>query len=281
MKSRVHISDNSLNIKTPISIFVIIAVAGLFMVASGIYYLEEIHPIDHLLIGTGILFMSGGLLALLNSKYYKILVNEEPGYLSLVESTSLDISPMKIPFKYFKEIVVQYLITGGKSEFEVLLKSRLGSLHMFAKYPDKKRAMETAGELEQAMGLNVIENSEVPYDSIDRSKPYVPINLILPGNTTIRTIEKRNSSEINWKNSYHPLQFIFMLTICYAFFHIANFVIAPPGQIGMVPTITIYTFMGLILSGLVMMGLLSFFSRNYLIISKGTINYYNFIKETI
>ena len=101
MKSKVKLSANSIKINTPITIPFIVSILGVLLCGIGVYNLGHAYPFDHISIGSGIILLSAGLFSLLNTKYYKILINEDPGYYSLVESTGWDISPFKISYKYF------------------------------------------------------------------------------------------------------------------------------------------------------------------------------------
>ncbi|MCL1834505.1 MAG: hypothetical protein FWG49_08405, partial [Leptospirales bacterium] len=170
MRSKVKFSANSINIHTPITIPFIVSIIGALLCGIGVYRLGHIYPFDHILISLGIIFFSIGLFLLLNTKYYKILINEDPGYYSLVESTGWDISPFKIPYKYFTEIVVQRIINKNKPEYGILLRNRMGALILISRFDNEAEALSFTNELEKTIGLPVTINQEVPYNMIDKTR---------------------------------------------------------------------------------------------------------------
>jgi hypothetical protein len=275
MKSKVSFSSNSIKIQTPITFMFIYSVFGALLMGAGIYYLGVITPIDHVLIGFGIILLFSGLFSLLNTKYYKILINEDPGYLSLVESTGWDISPLKIPYKYFNEIVIQYIVNRNKPEYGILLKNRMGALLLIAKSNNEKRIADLKTRFEKTIGLPVKENSEIPYDMIDHKHTYDPYSVVLPDNSSIRITERRDSQGITWKIKYHPLQIAFMFIIYYGFFHIINFAVVPAGRMDVAAAIVVYTALGVILSFLVVAVAANFFGTHYVIINKESIVHFN------
>lgn len=275
MKSKVSFSANSIKIQTPITFLFIFSVFGALTGGIGIYKLGEINPFDHILIGTGIIFLFIGLFFLLNTKYYKILVNEDPGYLSLVESTGWGISPNKIPYKYFTEIVVQHIVNRNKPEYGVLLKNRIGALLRVAKFGDKKSAVEFANKFEKTIGFPVKENNDIPLDLIDSKHPYNPYGILLPDKSSIKIKETRESRDISWKIKYHPLQIAFMFVIYYGFYHIISFAVVPAAKLNVAVAIIIYTFLGVVLSFLVTAIVSNFFGTHYVVINRDSIVYYN------
>lgn len=275
MKSRVSISEHSINVRTPILGLMLLSIAGSIILAAGIFILNDIPHIDHLLIGAGIIILFGGLFALFYSKYYKILINEEPGYLSLVESTGWDITPLKIPFRYFNEIVIQYLVNREKPEYEIMLKSRTGSLMLVARFYSEAKALSFSNKFEKAMGLKVTRNSVIPDDIVDKRHPFNPYAIVLPDKTSIKTTERRDSVGLVWKIKYHPLQLAFMFVIYYGILHIFHFSAVPSGHISHVAAIIIYTILGILLSLLITLVISSLTGSYYLIISRESIRYFH------
>ena len=276
MKSKAVFSENSLNIRTPIASMLVLSIASLGLIVAGIYCLGRIYPFDHLLVGLGILFASGALFFMVNSKYYKLHFNEEPGYISLVESTSWEISPFKIPFKYFTEILMQYTVNDKrKPEYEIILKNRFGSMLLVAKLNNEAEAKKFAGKMESSLGLPLTCRSEIELDSINRTHPFNPYQLFLPDNTSIKTREDRDSVSISWKVKYHPFQVVFILGIYYGFFHILHFSVIPSGELYALAIIIIYTALGILLSLLITVILFSFFGRHFVVVGKDDIHTYH------
>lgn len=271
MKSKVGFSSNSIKIQTPITFLFLFSVSGAIICGAGIFKLGRIYPFDHILIGTGIIFLFTGLFYLLNTKYYKILINEDPGYLSLVESTGWDISPLKIPYKYFTEIVVQYIVNRNKPEYGFLLKNRMGALLLVAKFDDESRVKDFKNKFEKTIGLPVKENSQIPYDMIDSKHPYNPYGIVLPRNSSVKLTERRDSQGVTWKIKYHPLQIAFMFVVYYGFFHIINLAIVPAGRLNAAAAIVIYTVLGVVLSLLITAVISNYFGKHYVIINRESI----------
>lgn len=275
MKSKVGFAQNSINIQTPIASIFMISLFGAVLGSIGIYELHKINTIDHLLIGLGIILLSAGIFFILNSKYYKIVINEQPGFLSLVESTGWDISPLKIPFKYFTEIIVQHIINRDTPEFGVMLKNRMGALLLLAKFHDEKKALNFTKRLEKTIGLQVRVNNDIPLDLIDSKHPFEPYKVILPNESKITIKEKKDSMELSWNITYHPLQIVFMFGVYYGFVHIIHFVIVPFKGINVAIAIIIYILLGIILSLLITIIMSTWFRSHNVIINKDTITFYN------
>lgn len=276
MKSKALFSGNSLNIKTPILALLAASLLSTGLIVAGVYFLRSIYPFDHLLIGLGILFVSGALFFMVNTKYYKLHFNEEPGYISLVESTSWEISPFKIPLKYFTEILMQYTINDRKKpEYEIILKNRFGSMLLVAKFDNEKDAKKFSQKMESTVGLPLTCRNEIELDSINRKHPFNPYPLFLPDNSGVLTAETRDSASISWKVKYHPFQVGFILGIYYGFFHILHFSIIPFGELNALSIIVIYTAMGILLSLIITVILFSFFGRYYVIVGREEITTYH------
>jgi len=274
MKSKVSFSAQSIKIRTPIRLLLLIAVAGAILGGTGIYKLGEIYPFDHILIGSGLIILHLGLFYLLKSKYYKILINEDPGYLSLVESTGWGISPLKIPYKYFTEIIVQYIVNRNKPEYGVLLKNRIGALLLIAKFHTHKHALDFTARFEKTIGLPAKENSEIPYDLIDSKHPYNPYGIILPDRTSIKIKETRDTREIVWKTSYLSFQMLYMFAIYYGFVHIIHFALIPYFNVNIAVAIVIYTVLGAVLSLVLALIAANFFGTHHVHINKEYLFYF-------
>ena len=274
MKSKVKFSANSIKIHTPITVPFIISIFGALLCSAGVYKLGYLYPFDHILIGLGIIFLSMGLFSLLNTKYYKILINEDPGYYSLVESTGWDISPFKISYKYFTEIIVQRIINKNKPEYGVLLKNRKGALLLISRFDDEESALSFMKELEKTTGLPVTINQEVPYDMINKTQIHDPYNINLPMSSRIRVIEKKEMQELIWNIRYHPLQVVFMFCIYYGLYHIINFIVLPMFQFSNIITIGVYVILGIILSILLTIIAADLFETHNVIIKKDSIIFF-------
>ncbi len=274
MKSIVTFSPHSIKIQTPIKVFFLVSVIGALLGAAGIFRLGEIYPFDHILIGAGIVIVHIGLFYLLKSKYYKILINEDPGYLSLVESTGWGISPLKIPYKYFTEIVVQYIVNKNTPEYGVLLKNRIGALLLIAKFHRREKALEFTERFEKTIGLPVKENSEIPLDLIDGRHPYNPYGIVLPDKTSLEMKELRDTREIIWRTRLYPFQMIYMLAVYYGFVHIIHFGLISYFRINVTAAMIIYTFLGVILSIVLTIIAANFFGTHHVHINSEYLFYF-------
>ena len=161
MKSRLNFSGASLSIKTPIRSFLLSEFFGIVLFITGLYNPGSTSFLDHLLIGAGIILISLGLFYISNSRYYKMVVNEGTGELSIFESNSWDISPFKIPSDYFSGILIQLIVNKkNKIEYDVLLKNRPGSFIMLARFPDRKRAILFGEKLNQMLQKIIDEQTD-------------------------------------------------------------------------------------------------------------------------
>lgn len=275
MKSRLNFSGASLSIKTPIRSFLLSEFFGIVLFITGLYNPGSISFLDHLLIGAGIILISLGLFYISNSRYYKMVVNEGTGELSIFESNSWDISPFKIPADYFSGILIQLIVNKkNKIEYDVLLKNRPGSFIMLARFPDRKRAVLFGEKLNQMLKIELkINDKEIP-PAFPKDKEFIPIELSLSGNTSVLMTERPNSIGISWKTTHHPLQFLFILAVYYGFFHIIHFsavgLLNPPLAV----IIIIYTSMGVVLPLFLVWIISSITSRHFFIIYRDRIRSY-------
>ncbi len=275
MKSRLNISGESLSIKTPIQSFLLAELFGIVLFITGLYNPGSISYIDHLLIGLGIIFISLGLFYISNSRYYKMVVNNETGELSIFESNSWDISPFKIPADYFSGILVQLIVNKkNKIEYDVLLKNRPGSFIMLARFPDRKRAVLFGEKLQKMLKIELkINDTEIP-PVFPKVKEFVPIELSLSGNTSILLTDRPHSIGISWKTTHHPFQFFFILAIYYGLFHIIHFSAVGLLNPSLPFIIIIYTSMGLVFPLFVVWIIDSLIARNFFIIYRDGVRAY-------
>jgi hypothetical protein len=230
--------------------------------------------LDHLLIGTGIVLISLGLFYIVNSRYYKIVVNDT-GDLNIFESNSWDISPFKIPADYFSGILIQKIVNkNSRIEYDVLLKNRPGSFLMLARFPDRNRAVLFGEKLEKLLNLEFkINDNDIP-PLFPKEREFTPIDLKLSPGSSVQITERPNSIGISWKTTHHPLQFFFMLAIYYGFLHIINFFVIgffnPPLSV----IIIIFTSMGAILSLFLAWIISSLTARHFFIIYRDRIRAY-------
>jgi hypothetical protein len=116
--------------------------------------------------------------------------------------------------------------------------------------------------------------NEIELNAIDRKRPFNPYPLFLPKDSCIKIVETADAAAISWKVKYHPFQVGFMLGIYYGFFHILHFVIIPFGQLDATAIIVIYTALGLLLSILITIIMLSYFGRYYIVMGRDEIQIY-------
>lgn len=275
MKSRLHFSGASLNIRTPIQLFLFLELSGIILFTTGLYNIGSLSFFDHLLIGSGIILVSLGLFYIINSCFYKIVVNNETGELSIFESNSWGISPFKIPADYFSGILIQLIVNKkNKIEYDVLLKNRPGSFLMLARFPDRKRAVLFGEKLEKLLKVELkVNDTEIP-PAFPKEKEFTPIDLSLSGTTSIEVTERPNSIGISWKTTHHPLQFFFILAVYYGLFHIINFSAIELLNPSLPWIIVIYTSMGVILSFFLVWIISSITSRHFFIIYRDRIRAY-------
>ena len=274
MRSKVKFSPNSIKIHTPITVPFIVSIFGALLCGIGVYRLGSLYPFDHILIGSGIIIVSMGLYSLLNTKYYKILLDADHGYYNLVESTGWDISPYKIPYKYFTEIIVQRIINKNRPEYGVLLKSRAGALLLISIFKNEEKALTFSKDLEKTTGLPVTVNQEVPYDMLDKTHPHDIYSISLPLGSRIRVIERKEMQELIWSIRYHPLQAAFMFTVYYGFYHIIAAIVLPMSQFSDIITVGVYVILGVILSVLLTVIIANLFETHNVIVYKDSIVFF-------
>lgn len=275
MKSRLNFSGASLSIKTPLQTFLFSELSGIILFSAGLYNIGSLSIFDHLLIGTGIVLISLGLFYIINSRYYKIVVNNETGELSIFESNSWGISPFKIPADYFSGILIQLIVNKkNKIEYDVLLKNRPGSFIMLARFPDRRRAVLFGEKLEKLLKVELkVNDTEIP-PAFPKDKEFTPFDLALSGATSIQMTERPNSIGISWKTTHHPLQFFFSLAAYYGLFHIINFSAIELLNPSLPWIIVIYSSMGVILSFFLVWIISSITSRHFFIIYRDRIRAY-------
>ncbi|MCL2156128.1 MAG: hypothetical protein FWH53_10725, partial [Leptospirales bacterium] len=274
MKSKVKFSANSIKIHTPIIVPYIVSILGALLCGIGVYRLNNIYPVDHLLIGLGIILFSMGLFSSLNNKYYKILIDGNLGYYNLVESIGGDISAFQIPYKYFNEIIVQRIINKNRPEYGVLLKNRIGALLLISRFDDEEKALSFSNELEKTIGLPVKINQEIPYNMVDKDNPHDIYSITLPVGSRIRVIERKELQELIWSIRYHPLQVMFMFAIYYGFYHIIDVIVLPMCKFNNIITIGIYVILGVILSILLTVVISNLFETHNVLINKDSIVFF-------
>lgn len=274
MKSRLSFSNNSLSIKTPIKSFLLSELSGIILFTTGLYHLGSISFFDHLLIGSGIVLISLGLFYIVNSRYYKIVVNNT-GDLSIFESNSWEISPFKIPADYFSGILIQKIVNKkSRIEYDVLLKNRPGSFLMLARFPDRDRAVLFGKKLEELLKIELAVNDNDIPPVFPKVKEFTPIELKLSPGSSVEITDRPDSTGISWKTTHHPLQFLFILAVYYGFLHIIHFSVISHLHPPVLVIITIYTSMGVILSLFLVWIISSLTTRHFFIIYRDRIRAY-------
>lgn len=274
MKSRVSFSDGSINIRTPIMMVLTASCAGALLLVAGVYMTGNGGPAAHLLAGTGIILLFSGLFFLFSSKYYKINLTDDMGYIDLIEATGGSVTPMKIPVKFFSDIIIQYLVNRERPEYEVLLRSRQGSFMLVARFNDEEKVQSFCRNFSKTTGLRVRQNSEIPVKGADVRGGFKPYNIVLPARTSVKAAEQKNSAGLTWRVKFSLVQVFFLVCIYYGILHLIHFAALPTGDINKAEAVAIYTFMGFLFSLLVVYIASVITGTCHLVIDKDTVRYF-------
>lgn len=234
MKGRIVATETHIKMKPGQAVFWFLAVIGALMLLGGVYFLGSIYPLDHILLSFGIIFTSGSVYFFLNSRYHKVTINEDSKAITILDSSIHSINPVRIPFDYFHWVALQRKSSGDSAgAFEVHLMNSCGSSLFLAEFPDNKKAIDFARNLQNRLGIDLLMEDEAISRLLQPRKSGLERKELVSREETGFTINDRGQEiELTWKNRQGIIPFIFFAAILYGFFHIIFFVIAPTGDIG-------------------------------------------------
>lgn len=229
MKYKATLILNTLKIKSSRGIYWVVAFSGIFMLIAGTYLMATESPFYHLFFGLGILFSSVGIYFFINSKYYKIYINKDPGFISVLESTFTSISPLKIPIRHYSAINIRTnikKINPNKiiTSHEIVLMNEFGSSLFISEFYKKDDALSFAKKLQDLTGRDLFINNtpvikNVKLKDISIAKPGIPV----PEKSIIKKSEEGGIVTLKWKDKFTILHLLFSLGIVYGFFHLTTF----------------------------------------------------------
>ncbi len=230
MKTRETISENSIKIKTPRLVFLAVSIVGVSLIGGGFFLLGKVEFFEDLCISIGFILTSSGLMSYIHSEYYKIYLDNPPGYLTIIESTFKQITTVKVPLDYYSHIIIHKSLQNGNSGknrtgYEVELMSHAGTTLVIAEESIEDNALEFAKKIQNTTGMDIILN-DLPVDF--KRDPHTGGFTIDTGKqSTIKHIKKGVDSIITWKNTKNPLFYLFTLLLMYGLFHLVHFAFAP------------------------------------------------------
>jgi len=223
-------SNKTIKVKSTPYVYIIVGAIGFITLGLGIYLFGSNYPLDQILFSFGIIFCSGALALFINTQYYKIYINEEPGFISILESTSKTITPFKIPISYYSSINIQPSVqnSSSSSNFEVHLFSNSGSSLFIKNFNTKEKALNFSTDLQKILKLDLQINHN-PYlkSKIQQVEKQSARSIDLPPRSSLQKIVQNNVPLYKWKNKITPLFSIALLGVLYGFIHISYFVIRP------------------------------------------------------
>ena len=279
MKDLAVLTNNTLIIKSSRTFIWIATFSGIGLLITGIYLIFSHMSGGHLILSAGLVLSSLGLLFFLNSRYYKIYLNSDPGFISILESTFTQIAPFKIPIKRYSIISIQTKLTPDRKKnivtsYEIVLMNEFGSSLHVAEFSGKDEALNFARKLQDLTGRDLyIDNTPVIKNVKLKDVPVMKLSVDLPDKTRIKKSFQNDTLSLKWKKSFSFFQYLFFLSLVYGFFHFFNFVLFADEILSLLRSV-VNGFLLFILFIVAMTILLTNAGTFVLNIQKNVINYY-------
>ena len=277
---QVKISNNRIRVSSHRWGFIVFILCGIISLTAGIVLLGRIVTTDHVLIGVGIVFTSGGILFLLNARSYIVEVESERGILRIIDTGRKRGLPVEIPINFFKFIIIERSLTelsSGKrqtSGYEISLMSDSGSYLHLASFNDRDKTIQLGKELQKIFNIDLIsEEDSIKKLIMKRMAGINTINASLPENSVIVSNTKSDSFEVTWNCRKSIIQQFLTGLILYGFFHLVHYAVVPTA-VNPVISILAYGFivlMILIVASIIIVNAIGIY---HLVISNSTIRYH-------
>jgi hypothetical protein len=260
--------------------FIIFIVCGLISMATGIIMHGRIMITDQVLIGMGIVFVSGGMLFLINARSYDIEIVSDKGVLRILDSRRGTSLPLEIPIEYFKHIIITKSMieqASGRRHtagYELSLMSDSGSSLQVASFNDREKAVRFGKELQDILNIDLVsEEDSIRIFLGHRTGCVYSLDVNLPEKSGIVSVTDDDSIVVKWNCRKSLIQNLFIATIIYGFFHLVHFAVVPNAgnPIASTAGYGILALMILIVWSIIVMNALGTY---YLVISKTAILYY-------
>ncbi len=272
MKDNAKISDNSIKIKSSRLVYWLLSIIGVVLIGTGFLVIRVVHPLNDIIIGAGIIMTSAGLMGYIHSEYYKIYLDNPPGFVTIIESTFKNITPVKIPLDYYSTIMLHHALQSHSkksgSGYEVELMSRAGTTLVIAEDSIEETALDFAKKIQEKTGMDIILNS-IPLPSRKTGKE-VNITIDTGKSGALKYLKKGVDSIFSWKISKNPLYYLFALALVYGFFHIVYFALIPYID-NMILYITAFGFLILFCGFIAVSVFFNLLGTTYLIVSPDSI----------
>ncbi|HOO71972.1 MAG TPA: hypothetical protein PK926_09435 [Spirochaetota bacterium] len=279
MKDRTVLINNTLIIKSSRTYIWIATFSGIALLISGIYMIFSGIFGGHFTFSVGFMMSSLGLLFFVNSRYYKIYINRDPGFISILESTFTSIAPLKIPIKRYSIISIQTIVTPGQrrslaTSYEIIFMNEFGSSLHVAEFSEKDEAMIFARKLQDLTGRDLyLDNTPVIKNVKLKDIPVTKLAVDLPRKTRISRKYENDTLVLKWKKSFSFFQYFFFISFIYGVFHFFNFVLFADEILSLIRNV-VYGILIIALGIVALTFLITNTGTFVLNIKKNVINYY-------
>jgi hypothetical protein len=279
MKDLARLTRNTLIIKSSRAFIWIATFSGLAFLIGGIYLIFRDAFGGHITFSAGMILSSLGLLFFVNSRYYKIYINTDPGYISILESTFTSIAPFKIPIRRYSIISIQTRIVPAAKKrmvvsYEIILMNEFGSSLHVAEFSEKDQAMTFARNLQDLTGRDLyIDNTPVIKNVKMRDIPAIRLAVDLPEKCRVSRKLVDNTMVLKWKKRFTFFQYFFFVALIYGVFHFFNFVLFSDEILSLLRHV-VYGFAGAALAIVALTVLLTNTGTFVLSIDRDTVSHY-------
>lgn len=275
------IADNKISVTSSRWGFVVFIICGIISLSTGIIMHGQLNTIDHVLIGTGIIFASGGLLFLFNSRSYTVEIDSDKGVVRIFSSGRNRIEPIELPIGYFKSIVIQRSLTErptGKqlaSRYEISFMSDSGSSLHISDFSDREKAVAYGKEIQKIFRIEVISEEDSIRNLLIRRMVSGDnhMDVSLPEKSRMVATGEGDSIRLKWNCRNTLIQNFVLLIIMYGFFHLIHFAVVP-GAGNAVASAVLYAIVFLLILIVASIMIVNGLGTYHLIISNTTIQYY-------
>jgi len=217
MKTKTDISGNTVTIRTLRGYSLVFAVTGVALAGAGMTQFGT--TLSHVLISAGCVFTAGGILSYGRSAFYKLVINREPGFISILESSGRSISPFKIPLAYYSAIVIEPRAGDDSGSYDISFMSTMGSALYIAGYSGRKEAMDFARKLQEILKVDIEYGFGSLRKALTPAAAGVPVSFARPPKSGLTVRQDGPDASFSWKNSFNPAGYFFAAVMIYGFYH--------------------------------------------------------------
>jgi hypothetical protein len=278
---KLTLADKKISVTSSRWGFILFILCGIFFLSTGIRMHGQLNIIDHVLIGMGIIFASGGMLFLFNTRSYTVEIDPDKGIVLIFSPGRNRMEPLELPIGYFKNIVIQRSLTkrsSGRqsvSRYEISLMSDSGSSLHISDFTDRDKAVAYGKELQKIFRINLITEEDSIRDLLKQRTVHGDrtIKVTLSEKSRLISIPEGESIKVKWNCRNTLIQNFVLLVIIYGFFHLIHFAVVPSTG-NTVVSVVLYGISALLILIVVSIIVMNGIGTYYLIISDTTIQYY-------